>query len=69
MPKQGDFSNRKPTKKASVQIEPIWVTKIDLEYAYSKLKMCEKTSSQYSFAFFMETSTDATDWAGNQRFI
>ena len=50
MPNVEELLNQISTE-LKVQNEPLWISKLDLEYAYGQLELSEKTSKQCNFAF------------------
>ena len=50
MPNMEDLSNRISTEISKTDDEELWITKIDLDYAYGQLELDEETKKQCVFA-------------------
>ena len=50
MPKMEELLNQKSTELTKVQNEPLWISKIDLEYAFGELKLSKETCWESTFA-------------------
>ena len=50
MPKMEQILNQISTEKTRVQNEPLWISKIHLEYVYGQLYLSEETSKHCNFA-------------------
>ena len=49
-PNMEELRNRRSTEQTRVQHEPLWISKIYLEYGYGQLKESKETSTQCNFA-------------------
>ena len=45
-----ELFNQSSTKIERLQNHPLWISKVDLEYAYGKLKLSKKKSKHCNFA-------------------
>ena len=50
MPNMEELLNQKSTENVNEQNKPLWMSKINLEYAYDQLKLYKQTSRQCNFA-------------------
>ena len=55
MPKMRNLLNQVSAERTRFQSEPIWASKIDLEYTYGQLKIFEETSKHCNFAIIRGT--------------
>ena len=49
-PNMEEFLSQIPTETTRAPNEPLWISKIDLKYAYDQLKLSEETSKHCKFA-------------------
>ena len=50
IPNMEEILNRLSTEKTRVHNKPLWISKIDLEYAYGQIYSSEETSRRCKFA-------------------
>ena len=50
MPNFEEILDQFSTDKARIQNEPLWMLKIDIDYAYDQLKLSKNASRQFRFA-------------------